>query len=268
MEFSKMHGAGNDFIIIDYRSLPGRLPESEAILKMCNRERGIGADGLIVLRSEKNSEYDFEMFFFNNDGSRESMCGNGLRCASLYAHRYFELDKQLSAKTDSGILRTQIIDERTVRIEIPYLEEFKKITVEGIELYAGSTGVPHAVLFVEDIKSIDVLKEGRYLRYHKVFGQRGTNVNFVSNFKGLDSVYAIRTYEKGVENETLACGTGISASAICAVLFKNAGKKVTFITNSKDELTVELPDRAEKFDKVFLTGPAIEVFKGRTICQF
>jgi len=269
IEFSKMHGAGNDFIVIDETNLEGNvLPSQETIKNLCHRERGIGADGLIVLRNEKTSEHDFRMFFFNNDGTRESMCGNGLRCASLYAYRYFGMEKTLKALTDSGILAAEIVAENTVRIEIPYIEEFKKLSVEGIELYAGNTGVPHAVVFVDDTKEIDVVKEGKFIRYHKSFHPRGTNVNFVSPVKGTNSRYIIRTYEKGVEDETLACGTGISASAICSSLFRNAGNKVTFITLSKDELTVEVPCGEKKFDRVFLTGPAIEVFKGRTLCQF
>ena len=268
VEFSKMHGAGNDFIIIDMSTLPeGNLPTEKGIINLCNRKRGIGADGLIVLQKEQSDGADFRMIFYNNDGQRETMFGNGLRCASLYANRYFYDRKSLSAMTDSGLLQTEIISDNTVKIEIPCLQEFKPICADAINLYFGNTGVPHAVLFVENNENIDVVKEGRYLRNHKAFSPKGTNVNFVSQIKGSDSIFIIRTYERGVEDETLACGTGISASAICASLFRKAGKRIIFRTKSADELTVEIPEEND-LRKVFLTGPAVEVYKGLTCCQF
>lgn len=269
IEFTKMHGAGNDFILIDESKLSDCvLPSSEQINFLCHRKRGIGADGLIVVSGNHGQECDFKMIFFNSDGGRESMCGNGLRCASLFAYKNFSLDKKLKAQTDSGILCAEIISESTVKIEIPYKEKFREISVGGIKLFFGNTGVPHSVIFVDNIDKIDVVKEGKFIRYHKDFYPRGTNVNFVSPIDKSGSTFLIRTYEKGVEDETLACGTGISASAICACLFGKAGNLVKFQTVSGDALTVEIPHGGHDFDRVSLTGPAVEVFNGKTNCQF
>ena len=264
-----MHGAGNDFIVINESKLPNcALPSSEQISFLCHRKRGIGADGLIIVSRNYGQDFDFKMVFFNNDGGRESMCGNGLRCASLYAYRYFNLNKTLKAQTDSGLLCTEIISESIVKIEIPYKEKFREVSVEGISLFFGNTGVPHAVIFDDNIDKIDIVKEGRFIRYHKDFQPRGTNVNFVSPIGDSGSNFHIRTYEKGVEDETLACGTGISASAICACLFRKAGHLVKFQTASGDALSVEIPEGIHDLDKVFLTGPVVEVFSGKTNCQF
>ncbi len=265
IEFTKMHGAGNDFIIIDESKLPDcRLLLPEQISSFCHRKRGIGADGLIVVSRSCNLDFDFKMAFFNNDGGRESMCGNGLRCAALYAYNYFKLGHKLRVQTDSGILRAEIMDDSAVKIEIPYKEKFKEISLEGVNLFFGNTGVPHAVIFADRIDNIDVAREGKLIRYNPYFQPRGTNVNFVAPIDNSCSDFMIRTYEKGVEEETLACGTGISASAICAFLFRNAGRLVKFQTNSNDSLTVEIPDDGNEFGTVFLTGPSIEVFTGKT----
>lgn len=268
IEFTKMHGAGNDFIMIDESKLPNCiLPSSEQISFLCHRKRGIGADGLIVLSRNYGQDFDFKMFFFNSDGGRESMCGNGLRCASLYAYKYFNLGRELKVQTDSGVLCAEIISDCSAKIEIPYKEKFREVSVEGISLFFGNTGVPHAVIFADKIDNIDIVKKGRFIRYHKEFQPRGTNVNFVSPIGNSCSNFLIRTYEKGVEDETLACGTGISASAICASLFREAGHLVKFQTVSGDALTVEIPGECHDFDKVFLAGPAVEVFSGKTNCQ-
>jgi len=269
IDFTKMHGAGNDFILIDESKLPDSgllLPEQVNFL--CNRKIGIGADGLIIVSQSSDPGSGFKMTFFNSDGGRESMCGNGLRCAALYAYKHFNLNAKLKAQTDSGVLCAEIIFDSTVKIEIPYKEKFREVLVEGINLFFGNTGVPHAVIFSDRIDDIDVVKKGKLIRYHKDFYPRGTNVNFVAPIDKSNSSFLIRTYEKGVEDETLACGTGISASAICAHLFRNAGKLVKFQTICKDILTVEIPDDNYDFDKVFLTGPAVEVFTGKTNSQF
>lgn len=268
IEFTKMHGAGNDFIVIDESKLPNYiLPSSEQISFLCHRKRGIGADGLIVISRNCKQDCGFTMIFFNNDGGRESMCGNGLRCASLYAYKYLNLDRKIKIQTDVGDLCAEIISDCSVKIEIPCIEKFKEVKVDGINLFFGNTGVPHAVFFADNIDTMDIVKEGRFIRYHKDFQPRGTNVDFVSPVDNSNSSFLIRTYEKGVEDETLACGTGISASAICACLFKNAGNLVKFRTASGDNLTVEIPQSNYDFDKVFLTGPAVEVFSGKTNYQ-
>lgn len=263
--FSKMHGAGNDFIMLTGTNLisSGTL-KKEKIAELCDRKRGIGANGLIIVTiPEQKTGYNAQMIYYNSDGSRGEMCGNGLRCAAWYARNKLKQPKELSIKTDAGLLYAEIIDSSSVKIEIPYIAEFIKVSIDNREMYFGNTGVPHVVVFVDDIKKIDVNKEGHFLRYHERFRPAGTNVNFVSvNKKAKDkSSFLIRTYERGVEEETSACGTGISASAICAWLYKNASSPVKFTTTDGDQLTVEIPED-KPLKKIFLTGPVCEVFTG------
>lgn len=260
-----MHGAGNDFIMLsETKQISPLYFKKEKIAELCNRKRGIGANGLIIVSiPEQKTGYHAKMTYYNSDGSRGEMCGNGLRCAAWYARNKLGLPKELSIKTDAGLLYTEIIDNSSVKIEIPYVSDFVKVSVDNREMYFGNTGVPHVVVFVDDIKKIDVNKEGCFLRYYEKFSPAGTNVNFVSiNNKAKDkNSFLIRTYERGVEEETSACGTGISASAICAWLYKNAKSPVGFITIDGDQLKVEIP--ADKpLTRIYLTGPVCEVFTG------
>ncbi len=260
-----MHGAGNDFIMLTGTELvSSHTLKKEKIAELCHRKRGIGANGLIIVSiPEQKTGYDAQMTYYNSDGSRGEMCGNGLRCAAWYARHRLNQPKELSIKTDAGLLFTEIIDASSVKIEIPYIVEFTKVSVDNREMYFGNTGVPHVVVFVDDIKEIDINKEGRFLRYHEKFSPAGANVNFVSiNKKTKDkSSFFIRTYERGVEEETSACGTGISASAICARLYKDARSPVGFITIDNDLLKVEIPSD-KPLKKIYLTGPVCEVFTG------
>ena len=263
--FSKMHGAGNDFIMLPGMELASsHTLKKEKIAELCNRKRGIGANGLIIVSiPEQKTGYHAQMIYYNSDGSRGEMCGNGLRCAAWYARHRLNQPKELSIKTDAGLLYTEIIDSSSVKIEIPYIAEFIKVSVANREMYFGNTGVPHVVVFVDDIKKIDVNKDGRFLRYHERFSPAGTNVNFVSiNKKAKDeNSFLIRTYERGVEEETSACGTGISASAICAWLYKNASSPVGVTTIDGDQLKVEIPSD-KPLKRIYLTGPVCEVFTG------
>lgn len=263
--FSKMHGAGNDFIMLTGTELVSSTTlKKEKVAELCNRKRGIGANGLIIVSiPEQKTGYDARMIYYNSNGSRGEMCGNGLRCAAWYARHRLNQPKELSIKTDAGLLYTEIINKSSVKIEIPYIAEFKKTSINDREMYFGNTGVPHVVVFVDDAKKINVNREGRFLRYHEKFSPAGTNVNFVSiNKKSKDkSSFLIRTYERGVEEETSACGTGISASAICAYLYKNATSPVKFTTIDDDQLQVKVPED-KPLTKVYLTGPVYEVFTG------
>lgn len=264
LTFSKMHGAGNDFIVADNRS--GDCPRSpDFIRQICDRHRGIGADGLILLsRSEDNNSH-FHMDFFNNDGSNAKMCGNGLRCAALFCYLKFRSGNHLLISTGVGPLDAWIINSNTVKIKIPVIRQFKKIKLGDDTVYWGNTGVPHVVRFVPDIRKINVVREGRKIRFHKKFAPEGTNVNFISIPAGISAPIAIRTYERGVENETSACGTGIAATALCLKRFFKKLPPFEFTTVNHDILTVEFPDKnnmVKVADNVELTGPAIEVFSG------
>ncbi len=265
-EFTKMHGAGNDFIVI---SDPGRkFPRtSRAIVGICSRNRGVGADGLILLSKQKKGGAPFRMDFFNSDGSRAGMCGNGLRCAGLFCHERLNAGKDVSIQTDSGILDAKIAGDGQVRVKIPIKVPFAEILIDGLKMYFGNTGVPHLVIPVKDIGKTDVLGLGRKYRYHRKFAPAGTNVNFISVPSGGGPV-RIRTYERGVEGETSACGTGITASA--ATLFSCLGRKAPFefLTNEGDSLKVDFCKSENILSTprtAFLTGPAVEVFSGNII---
>ena len=219
LKFTKMVGAGNDFIILDFRipSSVFRIPLSEIVPSLCERRTGIGADGALVM--EKSKKADFKMRIFNADGSEAEMCGNGLRCAVLYeVHKCTSAQvHKLKIETKAGIYEAEITGKNRVRIKMAAPKDLKKdlgVTVNGraIKVNYIDAGVPHAVIFVEGLDKIDVDNIGRCIRYHDDFKPRGTNVDFVEIID--DTSIRMRTYERGVEGETLACGTGAVASAI------------------------------------------------------
>ena len=262
MLFSKMHGAGNDFIVVDITE--NKTEQSAGLIRhLCDRHKGIGADGVFFLSGNTDGA-DVKMDFYNNDGSRAGMCGNGLRCVALFAYRHMIKKEKLSFMTDAGLLHTEITGAGTVKIEIPVLEDFTELRMpDGRILYKGNTGVPHAVTVVEDIEEADVFNEGKMIRYHSLFAPAGTNVNFISlPSGGTDGPIRIRTYERGVEDETLACGTGITAAAICAFKFLNRPSALNFITKDNDNLSVELQTKDNIVCSAKLSGPAVEVFQG------
>ena len=217
IKFTKMVGAGNDFVVID--SIHKDYSKLAKVL--CQRRTGIGADGALVL--EKSKKADFKMRIFNADGSEAEMCGNGLRCAVLYeVHKCTSAQvHKLKIETKAGIYEAEITGKNRVRIKMAAPKDLKKdlgVTVNGraIKVNYIDAGVPHAVIFVEGLDKIDVDNIGRCIRYHDDFKPRGTNVDFVEIID--DTSIRMRTYERGVEGETLACGTGAVASAIVSVL--------------------------------------------------
>jgi len=266
INFSKLTAAGNDFILVDNRRKIIADKECEALAKkLCDRKYSIGADGLILL--EKSVFKDFKMKYFNSDGSHACMCGNGGRSVAKFAHDLGIVDLKMVFETDAGIVNAEILptdrdrvkldlyDPKGLNRDISIEASGKKFNVDFI-----NTGVPHVVAFVDDIGSIDVVKYGKIIRYHETFSPTGTNVNFVKVAK--DGTLFVRTYERGVEDETLACGTGITASGIISVLKGFVKSPVTVIAKGGDKLSVSLRNSSNKISDVVLEGPAVIAFKG------
>ena len=264
-DFSKMHGAGNDFIVIDETS-ETCIKDIDFIKKICHRERGIGADGVIFLSALSDCGADVVMKFYNSDGCIADMCGNGLRCVALFSKLHFVDKLNITVITDVGKLQARMLPNSNVEIEIPIVEPIKAMSIDNIDCYFVNSGVPHVVFFVDDMNDIDVDEMGRYYRNHPHFQPNGVNVNFVTIQDDEKAPLLIRTYERGVEAETAACGTGIAAAAIAFAKKQNKIQAINFITKYKDLLSVEFitnDNMLENMKKVFLRGPAVEVYKGQ-----
>lgn len=259
--FMKVSGSGNDFIIIDNRDGLKR-PSPSNIKKICKEKTGIGADGLILLeKGEKGC--DFRMVYFNNDGKEAEMCGNGGRSVVLFAYLMKIVKKRdVILCSKKGKHRAQIKDGNVVKLQLstPHsLKENLKIKTDG-RTFIGSfinTGVPHFVIELDDIESIDVKNIGRKIRFLKVFGKDGTNVNFVKRIK--KGVIKIRTYERGVEDETLSCGTGSVASAVIISKKYSIPSPLKVVARSGEILKVYFD---ENYSEVFLEGKVTPVFLG------
>jgi diaminopimelate epimerase len=252
--FSKLNGSGNDFLLIDNReSLMKGIDRPAFASKVCDRSRSIGADGLILLEPSKRA--DFRWDFYNADGSRAEMCGNGGRCAARFAVARKIAGRTMAFETLAGTVRASVSGRR-VKLQMTRpagLGLDRTLTLAG-KRYAYSfldTGVPHAVLFVPDIERVDVAGVGRGIRRHKAFAPRGTNVNFV---QVRDGVVWARTYERGVEAETLACGTGAVACGILAAVRGLAEPPVAVRTRGGETLTIHFDAGRKDFGEVLLEG--------------
>ncbi|MBK1830345.1 diaminopimelate epimerase [Verrucomicrobiaceae bacterium R5-34] len=262
--FQKMNGAGNDFVVIDNRDLKFQLSK-EQIALLCDRQRGVGADGLLAVEpAEKGADFKFR--YYNADGGEAEMCGNGARCFGKYTAALLgEGTSLVTFETIAGTLSAQIIgDNVCIAMSEPFdLALHTDIKVDGLdaEVHVINTGVPHVVVFVDDLKNTDVLKYGAALRYHEHFAPAGTNVNFT---QVLDAQHiAIRTYERGVEGETLACGTGMTACALIHHLLNDAASPVSVDVEGGETLEIGfIPESDKPFTGVTLTGPADFVFAG------
>lgn len=252
MKFIKMVASGNDFIVIDNRGHTFPCKDKSFIQSLCNRHTGIGADGILLL--EKSKSADFKMRIFNPDGTEPTMCGNGARCIGLYAWRKRLIRKEFTIETLAGIIKARICPKDYVKI---YLTKPKDLKLDK-KISTINTGVPHAIIYVKDIEKIDVEKLGRKIRWDKQFQPEGTNVDFVQ-ILGKNRI-SVRTYERGVEGETLACGTGVTASAIISVLTYRLKSPIYVETKSGETLIVDT-------EEVSLTGPAKIVYWGQ-ICDF
>ena len=260
--FTKMNGAGNDFILIDNRMGDVRLDRSQ-IAQLCDRHRGIGADGILLLEKPGNRA-DFRMRYFNADGGEAEMCGNGARCFARFANKVAAAKEKISFETQAGLISAELKgDSVTLGMTEPtdlrlHLE--LGIAGENKTVHFINSGVPHVVIPVVNIEDVDVRHEGAAVRYHKIFSPSGTNVNFMEK-RGAKKI-AIRTYERGVEDETLACGTGIVASALIFGATEGCRGPITVLPRGGDELQVGFETVAGRFCNVTLTGPAQFVFEG------
>ncbi|MDQ3415497.1 MAG: diaminopimelate epimerase [Verrucomicrobiota bacterium] len=262
LRFTKMNGAGNDFVLLDNRMGDLELTR-EQIARVCDRHRGVGADGVLVLERPANSA-DFRMRYYNADGGEAEMCGNGARCFARYADRTVGPLQQLTFETPAGVIGAQLVGELvTLQMSEPNdLRLGLEIGIAGEKIHGGyvDSGVPHVVVPVAKIDDVDVRSLGSALRRHPDFAPRGVNANF-SERRGPHHI-AIRTYERGVEDETLACGTGVVASAILFAANENVSGPIDVLVRGGDTLSVDFTRQGDRFTKVTLTGPADFVFDG------
>jgi len=258
IDFYKVQGSGNDFILFDARK--SKIADyKKTALSLCRYKFGIGADGLLVIEPSKSA--DFKMRIFNSDGSEADMCGNGARCVGLWCgkkHARFETRAgMIETKLLSGnAVKTRFTDPSQLRLDIP-------LSIFGRSIKASfiNTGVPHLVLFVDSLDDIDIKEIGREIRFHEAFSPNGTNVNFVEvKDKGL---ICLRTYERGVEDETLACGTGSVASALIFGLKNGLSGSVKVKNKSNEVTTVYFEREDDKFRNVWLEGKAFLTFTGK-----
>jgi diaminopimelate epimerase len=257
LEFSKYQGTGNDFILIDDRAGKILLSEKQ-IKKICDRRFGIGGDGLILLKSLTG--FDFEMVYFNADGRLGSMCGNGGRCITAFARESLGMNGGFLFKAADGVHQSGITSE------IPLVVKLKMGDVKDVEVHSDyvflNTGSPHYVLFSDNVSSIDVVSEGRKIRNNDRFRESGTNVNFVQPTATGELI--VRTYERGVEDETLSCGTGVIASVLASVQ-KNMiqqGNGVVAVHAMGGDLKVYFEKEGAGFKNIWLEGEATFVYSG------
>jgi len=266
LKFTKAVATGNDFVILDHvrsKQLPVPDDLGEFAKVVCERKRSVGADGLLVI--EPSKEADFRMRIFNPDGSEASMCGNGSRCAALFARTSGIVKKdRMKIETLAGIVKAQVNGD-VVRVRLTDPKDIRWnfcLTIHQCpyRVSFADTGVPHVVHFVDDIDRIDVRSLGSSLRYHEDFSPGGANVDFVEVTDG--GAIKVRTYERGVEDETLACGTGVVASAVIAAESEKLASPVVVHTKGGEVLKVHFDVIAGEYRNVYLEGAARLVFEG------
>lgn len=258
-----MSGSGNDFIIVDNRT--GILHKDKInrfIAQVCTRKQSVGADGFILI--ENSDKADFKWHFYNADGGEVEMCGNGGRCAARFAYLKGIASSELSFETMAGIIKAEI-NNHQVKLQITNpvnLKEDFSLSVADRTLQANfiNTGVPHVVILIDNLKNFDVFKIGREIRYHPMFKPAGTNANFIDVVD--KKTIKIRTYERGVEDETLACGTGSVAAALIASVKDKAISPVSVHTQGGEVLKIYFEKDNGNFKNVFLEGEAKVIYEG------
>src|SRR5271170_5061802 len=262
LRFAKMNGAGNDFVLIDNRSGVHKLSPRE-ISFLCDRHRGVGADGVLLVEAPAG-DADFRMRYYNSDGGEAEMCGNGARCFTRFVQQITGAFSEVRFETQAGIIEAQIEGE-LVKLEMSRPHDLvlrRTLEIDGVKLSTHSinTGVPHVVTFVDDIESTPVQHWGAQIRYHPAFQPNGTNANFIKELE--PGRIAIRTYERGVEAETLACGTGVTAAALIYAALGDSTSPVRLLVRGGDWLEVGFRRAGTGLEDVTLKGPADFVFEG------
>jgi len=271
--FAKLSGTGNDFIIIDHRDpfIP-EADQAEFARLVCRRRFSVGADGLILI--ENSATADFRWQFYNGDGSRAEMCGNGARCAARFAYEKNIAQAAMGFETTAGRIEAFVLNAMgaLVKIRLTAPEELRlniPLSLGSVEqtLHFINTGVPHTVVLVNDAGMVPVADWGRKIRFHEIFQPAGTNANFTQVLPG--DTLMVRTYERGVEGETMACGTGAVASALIAALLERANPPVTVITSGGEKLTIHFSITGEGSERrldpaagIYLEGPAHGIYEG------
>ena len=266
LPFTKMHGAGNDFVFLDAREVPdGWRPGRSVIASVCDRRLGVGADGLILIGPGRAGETDFRMTYWNADGGEAEMCGNGARCSVAFAHARGLCGDSCRFDTFSGVLEGTVHGPGDISVTLPGWRDLD-LAVELPDSpfgahYACNTGVPHLVIPVDDIEGFDLRRWGSTFRHHERFAPAGTNVNWVMR-DPVSGEFLLRTYERGVEDETLACGTGASATAVVLCHLDKATNPVAVRTRGGDLLQITV-DRGS--GRLELRGPAVASFTGEIV---
>jgi diaminopimelate epimerase len=264
LPFYKMHGGGNDFVLMDHRQ--HQIPEAEQsrfAQRVCAPRVGVGADGLILIEDAEGA--DFRWRFYNADGSEAEMCGNGARCAARFAVMHNIAGPRLTFETLAGLIAAEILDHHRVRVAMVGVEDLRlnlsiPLTSDTLAGHFLKVGVPHVAVPMENLAEIPIRQWGRETRFHQMFAPAGTNVNFV-RVKDAHTL-EIRTYERGVEDETLACGTGAVASALISARLGKVASPVAVRTRGGEVLTVSFQVQGEQVTQVFLEGDALVVYQG------
>jgi diaminopimelate epimerase len=251
--FFKYQGAGNDFVMIDNRSQQYQF-STQQIQQLCDRHFGIGSDGLILL--ENSSTADFKMIYFNSDGRESTMCGNGGRCIVAFAKYLSLITRTTTFEAIDGMHYAEVIKDNYIRLQMKDVSSVERYNND----FVLNTGSPHYVKVVENVNTINVYEEGRKIRYSEPFKAQGINVNFLQIVD--ENTIIVRTYERGVENETLSCGTGVTASAIVASILFNKPKYSVSVSTKGGTLQVDFELKNNTYQNVFLSGNAEYVFNG------
>lgn len=251
--FYKYQGTGNDFVIIDNREEVYNKKDTKLTAHLCDRRFGIGADGLILL--ENDATTDFKMVYFNADGNESSMCGNGGRCIVAFAKFLNIITKTTIFNAVDGVHHA-IIENDTVQLQ---MQDVTKIEDHNTHLFL-NTGSPHHVQLEKQLQKLDIKTVGAAIRYGAPYNTTGSNVNFVSKID--QSTFAIRTYERGVEDETLSCGTGVTAAALAMYHKGETRSNAITLQTQGGELNVRFDKEKSGYNNIWLIGPAIQVFKG------